>query len=139
MKFQKFSRKIPEISSNFSGKLFFQNLGTVCHFLNISVKFRQDFIEISQKNRKIHRKTRMKNDFFPFSGKQKRNGENMDQEEKTLPTPDQGPARHAEISFSFRQNFWRFFAEIALQKYEIYENLVDLLEKCCKMTIWLLS
>ena len=33
---------------------FSQNLKAVCHFLNISVKFRQNFIKISQKNRKIH-------------------------------------------------------------------------------------
>ena len=39
---------------------FSQNLKTVCHFLNISVKFRQNFIKISPKNRKIHRKARTK-------------------------------------------------------------------------------
>ena len=33
-----------------------QNLKTVCHFLNISVKFWQNFIKISQRNRKIHLK-----------------------------------------------------------------------------------
>jgi hypothetical protein len=34
------------------------------------VKFRQNFIKISQKNRKIHRKTRMKNE-ASFSFRQK--------------------------------------------------------------------
>ena len=69
-------RKFLAFSEFFSH--FFQNLETFCHFLTISVKFRQNFIKILPKNRKIHRKTRMKwNEFF-----------------------------------SFRQKFWRFFAEI---------------------------
>ena len=47
--------------SEFSGT-FSQNIETVCHFLNISVKFRQNFIKFSPKNHKLHRKTRMKNE-----------------------------------------------------------------------------
>ena len=62
---------------NFS-HTFSQNLETFCHFLTISAKFRKIFIKFSPKNRRFHRKTRMKN----------------------------------EISFSFRQKFGRFFAEI---------------------------
>ena len=65
--------KFCQLSGTFS-----QNLKTVCHFLNISVKFRQNFIKFSLKNRKFHRKMRLKN----------------------------------ETSFSFRQKFGRFFAEI---------------------------
>ena len=48
---------------------FFQNLESFCHFLNISVKFRQKFIKCSQENRKIHRKTRWKWNFI-FSFRQ---------------------------------------------------------------------
>jgi hypothetical protein len=71
MKNENFSQ-IPEISSifpNFPG-IFSQNIETVCHFLHISVKFRQNFINISPKNRKVHRKTRTKNE-ISFSFRQK--------------------------------------------------------------------
>ena len=77
----KFSHKLRKfLACHFPNvcRTFPQNLNTFCHFLTISVKFRGNFIKISPKNRKIHRKTRMKN----------------------------------EISFSFRQKFGRFFAEI---------------------------
>ena len=73
MKNENFPR-IPEISNfqhfpNFS-RTFSQNIETVCHFLNIPVKFRQNFIKISQKNRKIRRKTRVTNE-ASFSFRQK--------------------------------------------------------------------
>ena len=41
-------------------RTFPQNLNTFCHFLTISVKFRQNFVKFPPKNRKIHRKMRMK-------------------------------------------------------------------------------
>ena len=64
--------EIPEISSIFRMfvALFRKVLNTFCRFLTISVKFRLIFIKISPKNRKIHRKTRMKNE-ISFSFQQK--------------------------------------------------------------------
>ena len=46
------TRMLPQRFLNFS-RIFSQNLEPFCHFLDISAKFRQIFIKISQTNRKI--------------------------------------------------------------------------------------